>query len=939
MKRRDILISVGAVAGTGAAIGTGAFSSVQANRNLSIALADDANSYLALTPGSENGEYVDTQGGTASLNFTGEGDVNGLGRASIYEFDNTLRVQNQGTQAVYLWVNVSSEAFDDDALYLYLDDATTPVRAEAATELMVGDSVELGVYIDTNGLSGDSFEADVTIQAASNAPTATGGDGEEDSPEPLMPIDSLQFDSTAGLLGVDGPLSAEATVVTAQETATSIDADGNEDAIAYESTDAIPLMAYDSGVFAAGVPFVQNDTNFGEYGNEELFLNLLDEYADGSTVLWDEGHGQFYDLSSSSTVEQYAEANGYTVDATSDLTADLSAAGAIVITSPSDAFSETELSALASFVDDGGLVVLMDQSDFNNFDATDNLNAIATELDLAYRFNDNQIEDPENNTGAAFSPTSDRFNTTDFRPLFSDREGLGLDLSKGETYEVSINSVTDGDTVDVQFDNGSVETVRILGLDTPETGDTDERLAEYEGITDAAALRTKADEASARAADLLADSTVTLSFDENEPLRGNFGRLLGYLELADDRVFNEVMVEEGYARVYASGFADQDRYAELEGAAQQAGSNLWSISDPTTVPESGDSAVSELFFPTPVAVSGGTTVVSSEAGEPLVTLDDDAGVAAIGGPLVDEGFESEEGGSGIEGYGQYPFLTNVIDRLADGGISGPVLFEGGHGQFNADFAIGAEDAAYYQRYLEAQSTPATSSIGVNQTNDVTNDVGPQLLDADGTPVASALIVSTPSSALSADERTVIADFAAAGGAVILLGTAADADALENFADLTSDLGTDVGFTTTAVTDAANNLSGESTPTTTNFASETSELFTAFTPADSSPDPSVPSVTITDVSGSDEYVVLENTGGEAVTLTDWTLTDGADNDFIFPDTTLPAGETLGVLYDGKGESIVDADNYIDALDYNIWNNGGDTATLVTADSETVDSFQY
>ncbi|OYR84566.1 nuclease, partial [Halorubrum sp. E3] len=161
-----------------------------------------------------------------------------------------------------------------------------------------------------------------------------------------------------------------------------VDADGNGDATTYPDDEPLPLMAVDQNlpVVAFGFPFAQDDgVTFGEYGNEEVLLNVLDEYADSETVLWDEGHGQFYDLASHSGFKGYAEENGYTVEATTDLESDLlGPASALVITSPSESFSGSEIDALTDFIDAGGLVVLMDQSDFDNFDQTDNLNALAT---------------------------------------------------------------------------------------------------------------------------------------------------------------------------------------------------------------------------------------------------------------------------------------------------------------------------------------------------------------------------------------------------------------------------------------------------------------------------------------------------------------------------------------------------------------------------------
>jgi endonuclease YncB( thermonuclease family) len=500
--------------------------------------------------------------------------------------------------------------------------------------------------------------------------------------------------------------------------------------------------------------------------------------------------------------------------------------------------------------------------------------------------------------------------------------------------------VTDGDTADVEFSDGTVDTVRIVGIDTPETGSTTERIQEYEGITDAAALKTKADEATTYAEDQLAGERVTLSFDENEPLRGDFGRLLGFLELPNGDVYNEQVIKDGWARVYSSGFDQHDRYWDREDAAQAAGDGIWSISDPGSVPESGDDPVSELFFPQPVAVRGGTTVVESEGGEPLVALDGSAGVAVVGGPLIDEGFEPDEaeGGPTNDGYQVYPFLTNLIDRLADDGVVGPVLFDGGHGQFNADFALSAEDVAYYQRYLEGQpdGTDRSGNIALEGTNDLTDDAGPALLDGNGDPAASALVITTPTESFTAEERTAVTEFADAGGAVVLIGTAANAGALSNFDALVIDLETSVGFTTSPVTDGTNNLGEASLPTTTAFPGA-DELFEAFTPGSES---AAPKVTITNLDESEEFVVIENQGSASADLDGWTLSDETAKTFTFPAETLGSGETAVVTTNQTAAGAPPSTTY--SFDWDtgfVWNNSGDTATLSNDSGKLVDTFAY
>jgi len=941
MKRRTLLVGLGAAAGTGAVLGSGAFSTASAERQVSITVADDANSFLSLVPGEENGSFADDSGDALAIDIS-DGDT-GVGVDTAYTFDKIVQIGNNGQDAKFVWTSIGSAAFGDDQLYLYTEDAETPLSDANAVELGVGESVSVGLYIDTTGLEADEYAPTLTIEAADEDPDASGGPGGDPQP-PEETIPSVLLDSVSSLLDEnEEPLTDESlTPIRAEPTASNTDADGNSDAIPYPDDTDIPVVAADGSVIGITGPFVATDTDFGTFGNEEFLLNVYDELLGGSgTVLHDEGHGQFYDLDSFSAFADYVEDNGYTYEATEDIETELAGADAAVITSPSDAFNQSELDALSTFADNGGAVFLHDQSDFNDFDATDNHNEIAEALGVAFRFNDDQVVDEENNNGLEFRPTTENFNQEEFPDFFPNRDGLGFEIDPSETYEVDIADVTDGDTADVEFEDGTVDTVRIVGIDTPETGETDERLEEYEGIDDATALKNKAGAATDYAVDQLAGETVTLSFDEGEGLRGDFGRLLGFLELSDGTVYNAQVIEDGQARVYDSGLGGHDEYWDLERAARTNGDGIWEISDQAATPEVRDDPVDELFFPEPVEVTGPETLVSAENGEPLVALDTGANVAAVGGPLIEESFEDAEGGPGIDQFGVFPFLTNVIEYVG-GGATGPVIVDGGHGQFAADFAVSAEDTAYYLRYLEGQAPGDEAFIDLEGVVDLASDPGPDLLDG-GEPAARALILSTPTQELRSDERTAVTEFADAGGAVILIGTAADTDALGNFDPLLDELGTDVGFTETTVTDSQNNLDGEgSVPTTTNFNEDFDELFAPFTDDTSSGSLEFVEVTA-DADGDDledpqENVVFENVGDGPLDLTDYTVSDETSKEYQFPNEfTLQPGEQV-TLYSGTGTDS-DTELYWGQTGSAVWNNSGDTVFVFDDEGETVIEESY
>jgi micrococcal nuclease len=152
----------------------------------------------------------------------------------------------------------------------------------------------------------------------------------------------------------------------------------------------------------------------------------------------------------------------------------------------------------------------------------------------------------------------------------------------GEGIDVTVTRVVDGDTVDVRYPNGSTDTVRLLGVDTPEVyGGTSP--AEFEGVPETEAgrecLSEAADAASAFAERTLADREVTLVVDPAADRRGDYGRLLAYIHV-DGVDFNYRLLTRGHARVYDSTFARSDRYYAAESASQDAGTGLWTCRDP-----------------------------------------------------------------------------------------------------------------------------------------------------------------------------------------------------------------------------------------------------------------------------------------------------------------------------------------------------------------------
>ena len=127
----------------------------------------------------------------------------------------------------------------------------------------------------------------------------------------------------------------------------------------------------------------------------------------------------------------------------------------------------------------------------------------------------------------------------------------------------TIVSVIDGDTIVLEVQN-QTETVRLLGVDTPETVHPSKPI---ECFGPEASSFTKAT--------LVKGSTVRLLRDV-EP-RDRFQRLLVYLFLADGTLFNQLLIDRGFARTLSiepnTAFASQ--FATYESNARDRRVGLW----------------------------------------------------------------------------------------------------------------------------------------------------------------------------------------------------------------------------------------------------------------------------------------------------------------------------------------------------------------------------
>jgi micrococcal nuclease len=129
-----------------------------------------------------------------------------------------------------------------------------------------------------------------------------------------------------------------------------------------------------------------------------------------------------------------------------------------------------------------------------------------------------------------------------------------------------VSSVIDGDTVIVEFSDGTEEIVRLLGVDTPETVDRN-RPVQCFGA-----------EASTYVATLLPPGTE-LRLERDVEARDHFGRLLAYIyRRSDDLFINRELLRLGFADL--SIYPPNDTYAtDLQAVTTSARTQalgLWS---------------------------------------------------------------------------------------------------------------------------------------------------------------------------------------------------------------------------------------------------------------------------------------------------------------------------------------------------------------------------
>ncbi len=128
----------------------------------------------------------------------------------------------------------------------------------------------------------------------------------------------------------------------------------------------------------------------------------------------------------------------------------------------------------------------------------------------------------------------------------------------------NVTEFVDGDTIRVDM-NGKVETIRFIGMDTPETHDPRKPV---ECFGKAAAEHTK---------QLIGNGAVRLEADSLSTNRDRYDRLLRYVYTSDNKLVEAEDIRDGYAFAYTSfPFSKLEEFRSYEKEAREANRGLWS---------------------------------------------------------------------------------------------------------------------------------------------------------------------------------------------------------------------------------------------------------------------------------------------------------------------------------------------------------------------------
>lgn len=149
-------------------------------------------------------------------------------------------------------------------------------------------------------------------------------------------------------------------------------------------------------------------------------------------------------------------------------------------------------------------------------------------------------------------------------PSQDESETKGVSVVQNEKQSGTVTRVVDGDTLKVDI-NGAEETVRLIGIDTPELARSGK------------AAECFAKQAQTRLKSLAEGKSVILESDSSQADQDRYGRLLRYVLTTEGENLNLTMIKDGYAfeYTYESPYQYQSEFKAAQKDAKAQSLGLW----------------------------------------------------------------------------------------------------------------------------------------------------------------------------------------------------------------------------------------------------------------------------------------------------------------------------------------------------------------------------
>ena len=223
---------------------------------------------------------------------------------------------------------------------------------------------------------------------------------------------------------------------------------------------------------------------------------------------------------------------------------------------------------------------------------------------------------PTPSTASSVAPgTSALADSSTAPPAGTSTEQLSSQPSEQRTNHIiaaTVTRVIDGDTAEMRLESGTVEKVRFIGVDTPES------------TTQVEPYGKEAAEYTDRA---LSSKKVYLELDVGE--RDKYGRLLAYVWMSPpaqpsdqeirDKMFNARLLLDGYAQLMTvpPNVKYADYFVKFQREARDAGKGLWQaqVSQETTTPATSSQPATSVTQPLPSEQKKEIVVYVTRTGE------------------------------------------------------------------------------------------------------------------------------------------------------------------------------------------------------------------------------------------------------------------------------------------------------------------------------------